>query len=458
MISATIGRTFLTAYNDKHKTTHSAKAFFENVFVPLFFDYPKYMRSGGNAPLENPKFKNGVRPDRKDRAGRIAKTIEKIETDPEGSSAIGFPSYDVLATTSGQVTNTDLRITVDNVYLSWIGSGLGIGVQGGLAMYFDIPEILMTLYEGWQVYRNNLEEIPALRPNQIDTWNGQWLVHAFDTKNFIESAPMVYFQPFEKAKDGTISIPTQKWVKVLYGISQKFSDRMLTGYVFNLGQTNTTIGFIQFNLPAMEKPLHLYKKLFGENDFLDNAQIIEDLLGTYFSFRASCARGQIGLKALQPAGLMPFIQFRKDELKLPSYKSPMVKPKKGEDNTAFQKREKETLNKHYIQIVTYKTYESWIMANLNNESLYEKAEKYAQCFIAYEKGAGKGRKDRINHVKNVLVAKNRRLFIDALTEIIVNEKLEAINELVYEVNKMPADNFPYFLTLIRFRYAYLNQN
>ena len=126
MIASTIGKTFLKAYNNRFNTSYLVKDFFEQVFVPLFFDYPKYMRTGGNSPLENPKFKRGKRPDQADRAVRIEKTITKIESDPAASSPIGYPSNDILATTSGQVSNLGLETRPEDVYYSWIGGGLGI--------------------------------------------------------------------------------------------------------------------------------------------------------------------------------------------------------------------------------------------------------------------------------------------------------------------------------------------
>ena len=51
MYATTIGRTFLKAYNCKFKTEYTAKSFFEDVFVPLFFDHHKYMMTAGNSPL-----------------------------------------------------------------------------------------------------------------------------------------------------------------------------------------------------------------------------------------------------------------------------------------------------------------------------------------------------------------------------------------------------------------------
>ena len=45
MYATTIGRTFLKAYNCKFKTEYTAKSFFEDVFVPLFFDHGILLQS-----------------------------------------------------------------------------------------------------------------------------------------------------------------------------------------------------------------------------------------------------------------------------------------------------------------------------------------------------------------------------------------------------------------------------
>ncbi len=458
MIAVNIGKTFLRAYNHKYDKNYSAKEFFEQEFFPLFYNHPKYMQWVTNSPFVQ-GLRKGKYPTEDERVQKLDRLKDKISSlSPDASIAIGFPSLDLVATTSGQITNLDLGIKEEDVYASWIGGGFGIGVQGGLVIFFDLPEILLKLYDGWQIYRNELQEKPKLRPNQIDTWNGQWLSHVYNKRYYVEASPTANFNPLETKKDGTVQVATQKWVKVLAGIAQHFSEQRITGYIFNLGQTNTTIGFIPFSLPSITKPIEYYKRLFGENDYLQNARLIEDLLGSELTLYSSCKRGQIGINAMQPKGLMPFIRMHRSEMKLPEYrKKPILKPKNNESVEEFDDRKKKSLDKYNNHIVTYKTYEGWLMATLNDESLYEKAEKYAQCFIEYQKGAGKGKKDRINHVKQALKAKNRHFFIEELVTIIENEKLEPINELVKEIVKMPGDNFPYFLTLIRFRYAYLNQ-
>ncbi|WP_234128876.1 hypothetical protein [Bacteroides thetaiotaomicron] len=145
MYATTIGRTFLKAYNCKFKTEYTAKSFFEDVFVPLFFDHHKYMMTAGNSPLENPKLswddmikgkKPFETPER--RQERINKMIHKIETEKaDASIAIGYGVVDATAATTGQISSIAFPDNKEDIYLSWIGAGLGIGVVGGLTILFN---------------------------------------------------------------------------------------------------------------------------------------------------------------------------------------------------------------------------------------------------------------------------------------------------------------------------------
>ena len=123
MYATTIGRTFLKAYNCKFKTEYTAKSFFEDVFVPLFFDHHKYMMTAGNSPLENsfgkiPKRSSGddmikgkkpfETPER--RQERINKMIHKIETEKaDASIAIGYGVVDATAAKGGETMRVKVR-------------------------------------------------------------------------------------------------------------------------------------------------------------------------------------------------------------------------------------------------------------------------------------------------------------------------------------------------------------
>ena len=87
----------MKAYNNKFQTNYTGRTFFEEVFVPLFFDHPKYMMTAGNSPLENPKLSwedmiKGKKPfeTAERRKERIDKMINKIESEKaDASIAIG---------------------------------------------------------------------------------------------------------------------------------------------------------------------------------------------------------------------------------------------------------------------------------------------------------------------------------------------------------------------------------
>ncbi|WP_205502505.1 hypothetical protein [Rufibacter psychrotolerans] len=441
MIAVTIGRKLLELYNQEKRDALTPKSFFEKVYFELFYNHSRYMQWVPNSPFV--QMKKGQKPDAlsvAERQEKLQNLYEKVETGfRDASIAIGFAASEKkeFATTSGQVSALDLVTTEEDVYLSWIGSGLGVGVAGGISIFFDHPKILLTLFEGWQHYRNYLND-PAyigLRGNQINTWNGQWLSHAF-SKDYREYDPLQNFDPFGTIAGGGIELTTQSWTSVLFNIARNLPNTDLIGYVYSLGQSspNRTLGFVPFRLPQIQRPIELYKSLFGENDYHKDAKRIEPLYGTAFSFQRACQMGAIGVQALEPKGLRGLIPTGRDSTSLPN----------------FSKADHEKL-------VSFRTYQTWLLAMLNNDELWETAGKAAEALLHYEAGAGKARKDRFNKVKSVLDTARKPQFMRELTVIVEEtDYKEPLVELGKTVNRMPVDNVGYFITLIRFRYAELS--
>lgn len=429
MITSTIGKTFLKAYNEKYGTTYDGRTFFMEKFYPLFFDQNKYMMTAGNSPLENPKISwNDMIHGKKEyettsrRKERFEKLIEKIDSNvPDASIARGYPTIDICTTTSGQVSNLSLPTTEEDLYLSWVGDALGVGVLGGFSILFMKKEILLDIYTGWSFYRQVLNSNTKLKGNQINTWNAQWLSHYYDSKDFISGNPLANFNPYSSSNDGILSVDSQIWTKVLMGISVKYHDAKVLGYIYSIGQTNTTVGFIPFDLTGIRRPKQLYKKIFGEED----SRKAEDLWGTAYGFKAICAEGAIGLKAMEPKGLKAFVENKKPKV---------------------PKNDAETINN--------KVYKIWILAMLNNEDLWEKSQMFAQMLkeASHDKEKSVSTK-RKNLVNNVLEATNKKQFVTAATEIapfVVD--MDEFKNVVKEIHGMPNDNVPYFLTLIRFQF------
>ncbi len=111
------------------------------------------------------------------------------------------------------------------------------------------------------------------------------------------------------------------------------------------------------------------------------------------------------------------------------------------------------------QIINYNTYITWVIAMLNNEKLWDLAGEVATNLISFIKADEKGEtsRKRPNAINEILEVKSKKQFLEALIPIMEEtDDKEPFVKLGYEVNKMVSDNFPYFHTLIRFRYAEKN--
>ncbi len=427
MIAANIGRIFLDAYNEKNKCNYSAKTFFVEKYFTLFFDHEKYMQWVTNSPFVQ-GIKKGIAPTIAERKVKLEVLIDKISmNEADASIAIGFPSLDLTASTSGQITSMSFPLEEDDVYLSWIGSGFGIGVQSGLSLLFSNKQVLLDLYDGWQLYREFLNKTPNLRGNQINTWNGQWIAHRYNKNTYDESNPTAAFNPFGSMKDGGLEATTQSWTKVLVGIARNYPESSLTAYIYSLGQTNITIGFVPFELPRIRQPYELYSKYFGTTKI----EQVEQLFGTAFGFTKACQMGAIGVNALEPKGFRDCLDKG-------------VVPKYNETD------EEKTIN--------FNTYQIWLLAMLNNEQLWEKAQQIAKTLNSHSNSDTNAKKVKSQEVTNLLASVNKKQFIDGLTTIVKgSQNVEQLAEIAELINVMPIDNVPYFLTLIRFQYAIENK-
>lgn len=490
MITATIGKVFLEAYNKKYHTNYDAKTFFVEVYHPLFFGSRKYLQWVQNSPfvqgLESASSGEfGVKEILKDENGKtktfknkdeinsylksqyanyldeiieikdsnlkqvkvllkitdrqitrmLDSFIEKINKKeiPDASIAPGFPASeeDCFATTSGQVTNMNIETTKDDIYLSWIGASLGVGVNGGYLL-FSQTDILLDLFEGWGQYRKIVDGIDTLKGNQVNSWNGQWLIHRYDKRNFDPEQPMARFHPFEKATDG-MNIVTQSWTKLFIRIAQHIDKGKLIGYVYGLDPKTRlpiTIGFIPINLESIRRPIDLYQKLFGMSNNEGNKA--EDLWGTEYGLKESCKLGVIGVKSMQPQGLKQYMMPEKGgKVEMPKYDEK--------------------------QIINFHTYQIWLLAMLNNEELWNKSIEFAQTLQTYVNNDKQNSTKKSHMVEKILASTSKKNILLALSEIASDvESFNKIEENAKIIHMMPTDNVPYYLTLIRFHYAGLS--
>jgi len=200
--------------------------------------------------------------------------------------------------------------------------------------------------------------------------------------------------------------------------------------VYAFGNTNRTVGFARLNLPEVLALSDLYDELFTVPPGMPSAAF-ETLYKTEFGFKRACQSVAVGLRALQPKDLRVFM----DGSKAPAYNASDA-----------------------ARALHFQTQETWIIAMLNNKDLNKRAEELAQAL--HQAGrSSRGKTTDIRRTEEVLASKSRREFIETLTAVLESDGSngELFNGIVEEIMTMPTDNVPLFLTLVRFKHAYLSR-
>ncbi len=441
MITTIIGKTFLKEYNNRFNKNYTAKEFFDKVYFELFFNHPKYMQWVANSPFV--QMKKGQKPDLLSSSERLEKLTNlhtKIDKEaPDASFAIGYPASESeeFATTSGLVSDIFINTEEEDIYYSWIGSGMGIGVAGGYNLLIDDARILMEIFEGWQHYRKYLNDptLDKMRGNQINTWNGQWLTYKLGN-NFVKNFDFARLHSEEMVtiNDKMIEVKTINWSNLFFSLSNIYPDKNIMAYIYSHGQTNKTVGFIPLYLKSGTRLKDVWRQLYGNPEQFDSKEF-QSLFGMHI--KRACELGSIGLHALRPEGLKKYMNEAK--------------------NITFKTNE---------DTIIYQSYKTWLIAMMskNKEEITDYTEKLAELILRYRKGAsGTERKNLIE--QRLFGAKtNKKMFLDALTEMIKgveSKELTQLKELRNEVHLMTNEEFGYFNTLLKFDYAYLenkNQN
>ncbi len=427
MIAANIGKIFLDAYNEKYQSNYTAKEFFVEKYWSLFYNNEKYMQWITNSAFNPGNHLGDISTEgRKLKLTSLINSISQNKFDEK--NVIGYSISDLTGTTSGQVTNLELPIKENEAYLSWIGSGFGIDLDG-FSILIPNANILLDIYEGWAFYRDYLNKTTNLKGNQIDAWNSQWLRHRYHKLTYDPDNPYALFNPLDVNNEGKIVIGKLPWSKVLFGLAKEYPSLTFTSYVYKLGfnTPNVTIGFIAMLLPKVKYTTDLYEKIFG----MSNKLLAESFFGTEMGFTKACELGSIGVNALEPKGFRDC--FKKG-----------VIPKYNAND------EEKSIN--------FNTYLIWLLAMLNNEKLWDTSREIALQLIKYKAGAEKSRMNRKTDVEKLLSSTTSKQFLQNLIPLIEEEKEVAdFEEIGKLVHLMPNDNFPYFSTLIRFQYALLNK-
>jgi hypothetical protein len=137
MYTSYIGKKFLKLYREKEKKPHdySAKQFFDEVFFPLFFDDEKHLMHVHGSTFFQAVGGKSLESGEKESVIRLNRLRDDIKNNKiSGSTYVGYAAGDVTATTSGQMSNLGYSVNEEEIYSSWIGQALGVGVSGGFVM------------------------------------------------------------------------------------------------------------------------------------------------------------------------------------------------------------------------------------------------------------------------------------------------------------------------------------
>ena len=436
MYTAYIGRRLVDLLNARDQDQRTVSDFFAGEYFGLFFDNERYLQHVNNSKFDQAYKQKGKSPLTPSlRATVLEAQQTRIENDaPDGSFFLGGAAAEVTAGTSGQVTDIQLPISPDEVYASWIGAALGIGVSGGMNVLVDNDEVLLALYDGWKFYRRYLTQSPNLKPHQVNTWNGWWITNAFrfdyDPAHPFENQPDV---KVDKTSGGAI-LETQKWVKVVFAMARKLSGQpSLTTYVYALSQMNTTVGFIQIKLPeiiSIERELH--RQLFAQRGKLSDDKI-DTLYNTEMGFQRACTLGAIGVQTLEPESLREYMP------KPAGGGKPLKSPKTPDDSLW----------------ITYTIYQTWLTAMLDNKQLLTLSEQIAQMLASITDVSQRGKTTNRNLVLGLVDSENRPRFIGQLAKLTdaAPEQHELLNEVGDTVATLPIAQMPLFMALLKLKYA-----
>lgn len=430
MYTSFIGKKFLTAWNAREGKSLTAQQFFDEVMFPDFFDNNLHMLQVLNSKFVNPSVKGTNSEKRQMLQDQIVEAVSINRAD--GSFFVGYGAAEVTAGTSGQLTSMRMQVEVQEIYASWIGAALALGVEGGVCLLVSRDDLLWKIFEGWKAYREFLNTTPKIKGRQIETWNGQWIVHLSRGGDPKGCVPKTEENEDEK-KGKYISIKTLGWTNVIFALCKQFPGEILTAYSYKLGKSNETIGFLNLHLHEVNRLYQFRDKVFFDKDesVLTYQEI--EALEPYFNFKGAAEFGAIGLRTLEPNKLRNYL--------------PQRDPKKNKDIN----HTKEDTRKQF------QIFKLWIYAMLNKSELLELAGEIATLLRDFEGKTERGKS--INHQlsKELRDASNLKAFLQKLSEILVLFPSVATTDLhgkIEQVVKMPSDQLPLFITLIRFEYAF----
>jgi len=309
----------------------------------------------------------------------------------------------------------------------------------------------MDIFKGWKKYRKHLNSCD-LKPNQINFWNGQWIKLMYEGKDptNIDLEDLVDLEVIEEKKDIT-KISGVTWTDLFFSMSGEFPNDTMMVYVYSLGQTNQTYGFIPFDFKKGNDILINFEALYGNEDI----EVNKKMFGS--SFYHILNNGYLDLSSFQPKDIYKYLG-NSETLNL---SKPKIKIKKNETEEEFEQRKLKLIEKDNNNLDRFRTYQTYLLSIMKEkkEEIISIVKELAEALYKFEANDKKTkRKNLIDH--ELLSAKSTNPFIRALVEVISEvkkEDLEIFYDIKHYVDEMSQVDFTYFTASLKFELAYLRR-
>lgn len=404
MIISYYGKKFLKKYNEVENKNLTPKEFFVNIFYPIFFGDDKPLMRIMNSPFnqDNPIAKKN----RQTAEGReiiLNEFFNKIKNGKIDSCMFVGGYADGLSSTTSFNLPTEYNhiIDEDEIYYSWIGHGLSLNLNG-ISFLFDNDNILYDVYLGWENYRELISQklYEEYNGKEITKWNTHWLKNKYDTY------PNKKFNPFDDVESYDSKkhiLKSTSWVKLLFLISNKYSNEIINVYAYRLDRTNETYGIVIIETKKINGFLGFCKEYFGTNNFLNQPKLYETILGTGYSIEKICEFGSIGIVALKPE------LFRMEE-----YHNKTVE---------VQKKIKKLYGEAVENEFNYKLYNIYLMAKLNLKDIEKDVKEIAESLYNFQYDTRKNSKTLVDDILTTTNMSGFQKNMSEAMQICVEQKL-----------------------------------
>lgn len=454
MYNLEIGRRVLEIYNERESKNLTAKAFFDEVMFPVFFDVnddPLHLMQVGNSSFfqsfpETERISGKTLGAHKhERHHQIVSEIEAGRRSVSGAIAVGYPASGPAENTAGQVSNLKQQLNAESIALTWIGAACGIGLAGGANILIDNAELLEYVFKGWRYYRRFLDENTTFKGRQLETWNGLWVVYGFGAPDSEESYRRVMdklptHQGMTAKKESNLT-ERPDWFRMFFSLAQNGNlPEKMQAYAYKHGSMNTTLGFLCVELTPVKNLSEIFRTLLnevypGQYSRSTAQSSLRKIFEAHYTLSDMIALGGVSVRTLRPAKVEAFMKANK--------------PQKTDDNPLYP-----------ILI------KSWIIAMLNNDQLADLARDLGLALREIEINS---RENATTKIEALLSASSKTAFIMAANELkehkgVVDAKDPSKRDTLYAAvqvlkkaedaaqRQIPIDQLPLFRALVKSDY------